>query len=569
VSGLAGYVLRHRVRWGAGLLLLVAATSFTMALPWLFKRAVDALVAVRPWVAAIVAAAAVQAVLRAGSRLAILRVARDVEYELRTDAFAHLQRLPASFYRRAHTGDLLSRLVNDAGAVRLLLGPGLVNFVNAPLYLLWALAVMLTIDVRMTLLALAAYPLALAWVQRRSGRLVERSLRVQEGLAELSARVQENVAGMRVVKAYAGEAHAIAEFTRASRRFQRESLRLARLRGAFGPVLGALAGVGTLAVLWYGGRAVVAGRLSVGDLVAFTAYLQLLAVPTAAFGWMLSVLQRGRAAMRRLNGILAEAPAIASPRGVRPLARVRGELAFRDVVFRHGGGPPALADVSFTVPAGALVAIVGRAGAGKTSLLHLPPRLFDVDRGAVLLDGHDVRALPLAWLRRRVGLAPQEPVLFDGTIRDNVAFAIAARHGRRMDEAVALAGLAPDLAAFSDGLDAPVGERGMLLSGGQKQRVALARALAMEPEILLLDDPFASVDAVTERRMIDALRPFLRRRTTVLVANRVEAVRDADLIVVLEHGRVAETGTHAELLARGSVYPALFAEPVVAAAGHA
>jgi ABC-type multidrug transport system fused ATPase/permease subunit len=284
---------------------------------------------------------------------------------------------------------------------------------------------------------------------------------------------------------------------------------------------------------------------------------------------MLSVLQRGRAAMRRLNGILAETPAIASPPRARPLARVRGELAFRDVVFRHGGGPPVLADVSFTVPAGAIVAVVGRAGAGKTSLLQLPPRLFDVERGAVLLDGRDVRTLPLGWLRRRVGLAPQEPVLFDGTIRDNVAFAIAARHGRRIDDAVALAGLAPDLAAFPAGLDAPVGERGMLLSGGQKQRVALARALAMDPEVLLLDDPFASVDAVTERRMSDALRPFLRRRTTILVANRVEAVREVDLIVVLERGRVAEAGTHAELLARGRVYPALFGEPLAAAVGHA
>jgi ATP-binding cassette subfamily B protein len=426
---------------------------------------------------------------------------------------------------------------------------------------------MLSIDVRLTLAALAIYPVAFGLVKRTSALLMERSVRVQEGLADLSTRVQENLAGMHVVKAYAAEAAQIAAFERVNTRFQEQSLRLARVRGFIGPVMNVVGGVGALVVLWYGGRQVVAGRLSIGDLVAFIGYLHLLSWPTMALGWMLSVLQRGRAALGRLDELFAVEPAITSPPGATAIAPLRGEVAFRGVDFRYPGqrdGPPVLAGVDLTIAAGQTVAIVGRTGAGKSALVELVPRLFDPEAGRVLLDGRDVRTLPLGWLRRAVGLVPQEPFLFSRSLRENVAFALDGgldgRAAGRVEWAVRMAGLAGDVGDMPAGLDTLVGERGVTLSGGQKQRATLARVLAAAPRVLILDDALSSVDAATEREILERLRSFFRERTTVLVAHRLTTVKEADLIVVLDGGRVVEVGDHATLLARGGTYAELFRE---------
>jgi ATP-binding cassette subfamily B protein len=299
----------------------------------------------------------------------------------------------------------------------------------------------------------------------------------------------------------------------------------------------------------------------VGDLVAFIGYLHVLAWPTAAMGWMLTILQRGRAAMKRLNEVLAVVPAITSPPDAAAPAAVRGELALETVTFRYAGraGAPALDDVSLTIPAGLTVALVGRTGAGKTSLVQLLARLFDAEAGSVLLDGRDVRTLPLGWLRRTVGIVPQDPFLFSRSIRDNVGFGLE-NGGERVDWAVRMAGLTREVADMPGGLDTLVGERGVTLSGGQKQRLALARVLATEPRVIILDDTLSSVDAATERGILDGLRSFLRERTTVIVAHRITTVKEADLVIVLDDGRIAEVGTHDELLARGRVYPQLFRE---------
>jgi ATP-binding cassette subfamily B protein len=572
MSRLWRYLLRYRVRYLGGIVCLLAATTLTMCVPWLFKRAVDAITTgagmgavTRPLLLAALIAA-VQAVVRTFSRFVIFNVGRDIEYDLRNDLFAHLERQPLAFYHQRQTGDLMSRLVNDVTAVRMLLGPGVLNFINTPVYYVYGLTIMMTIDVRLTLAALAIYPMALVVVKRTSAYLMERTLRVQEGLADLSARVQENLSGMHVVKAYASEPYEVKSFTALNVHFQELNLRLARVRGFIIPVMNVVGGVGGLVVLWYGGRLVVAGALTVGDLVAFIGYLHLLAWPTMALGWMLSVLQRGRAAMQRLNDLFAVAPAIVSPPGATGIVPFRGEVALRDVTFRYAGralGPPALADVTFTVPAGRTVAIVGRTGSGKTSLVRLLPRLFDVAGGSVLLDGRDVRALPLAWLRRQVGLVPQDPFIFSGTIRENVAFGLNGDGTERVEWAVGMAGLSRDVADFPAGLDTLVGERGVTLSGGQKQRLALARALAMAPRVLVLDDALSSVDAATEREMLDRLRGFFRERTTILIAHRLSTVKEADMIVVLEDGRVVEVGDHDSLLARGRTYAELFRQQAI------
>jgi ATP-binding cassette subfamily B multidrug efflux pump len=569
MSRLWRYFARYKVRYAGGIACLLGATSLAMAFPWLLGRAVDAIGAGKPprvllgYLGLIVAIACVQAIVRTFSRFVIFNVGRDIEYDLRNDLFAHLERLPLAFYQQRQTGDLMSRLVNDVTAVRMLLGPGILNFINTPVAYVYGLAIMLSFDVRLTAAALAVYPAALVVVKRTSRLLMERTLRVQEGLGELSNRVQENLSGMHVVKAYAAEEHQVRTFTRVNDRFQEQSLRLARIRGFIGPVMNSVGGIGSLVVLVYGGHKVITGELSVGNLVTFIGYLGQLAWPTMAMGWMLSILQRGRAAMQRLNELFAVEPAIASAPDAAPIADLRGELELRGVTFRHPGhpdAPPALEDVDLTVPAGRTVAIVGRTGSGKSTIVQLLPRLFDVDRGAVLIDGHDVRMLPLAWLRRQVGLVPQDPFLFSRSIRDNVALALDG-HGdgsNRVDEAVHMAALERDLAAFPHGLDTIVGERGVTLSGGQKQRVALARVLAASPRVLVLDDALSSVDAQTERLILDRLRGFFRQRTTILVAHRLTTVKEADLIVVVDEGRVVEAGDHGTLVARGGLYADLF-----------
>jgi ATP-binding cassette subfamily B protein len=569
MSRLWRYVLRYRLRYAGGIACLLAATTLTMAVPWLFKRSVEAIQAgadsgvLLRLLGAIVAVTLVQAVARTYSRFVIFNVGRDIEYDLRNDLFAHLERLPLAFYHQRQTGDLMSRLVNDVTAVRMLLGPGILNFINTPVYYLYGLAIMLSIDVRLTLASLAVYPAALLVVKRTSRVLMERTLRVQEGLADLSSRVQENLAGIHVVKSYGCEEHEIAAFAHANTRFQEQNLRLARVRGFIFPVMNIVGGVGALVVLWYGGTHVIAGRLSIGDLVAFIGYLHLLAWPTMALGWMLSVLQRGRAALQRLNELFAVVPAITSPPDAVGIAPFRGEIAFRGVTFRYPGrpdGPPALDDVDLTIPAGTTVAIVGRTGSGKSTVVQLLARLFDVDAGSVLLDGHDVRTLPLEWLRRHVGLVPQDPFLFSRTIRENVAWALEGDGNGHVDWAVRRAALGRDLAALPHGLETVVGERGVTLSGGQKQRVALARVLAAAPRILILDDALSSVDTQTEREILDHLRGFFRERTTILVAHRITTVKEADLIVVIDEGRVVEIGDHDTLLARGGVYADLFSQ---------
>jgi ATP-binding cassette, subfamily B, multidrug efflux pump len=562
-----GYVHRYRRRFSAGVLCLLVTTSLTMCVPYLLKQVIDGLtrgarlgdtVTLLGWIIVI---AIGQGIARTASRSLIFNAGRDIEYDLRNDLFAHLERLPVSFYQGQQTGDLMSRLVNDVTAIRMMLGPGILNFINTPLYYVYGLSIMLTIDWQLTVAALAVYPLALFFVKRTSRVMMERTLRVQEGLGELSTRVQENLSGIHVVKAYACEGHEIADFQRLNDRFQAANLRLARVRSFIGPVMNVVGGVGALVVMWVGGQHVMAGRLTIGDLVAFIGYLHLLAWPTMALGWMLSVMQRGRAALQRLEELLSVEPAIASPPGATTPAGVRGEIEFRGVSFAYPGrgrGAPVLDGIDLTVPAGSTVAVVGRTGSGKTSLVQLVPRLFDVTAGTVLLDGQDVRTLSLAALRQAVGLVPQDPFLFSRTLRENIGFARAG-DGRDASEAVdwamAAAGLTRDVADMPKGLETMVGERGITLSGGQKQRTTLARVIAQAPAVLILDDALSAVDAATEREILDRLRSFFRSRTTILVAHRMTTVQEADRIVVLDEGRI---GDHQSLLARGGVYADLF-----------
>jgi len=567
VSRLYGYLRRYRLRYLIGGACLLATATLAMAVPYLLKQAIDAIQQgqtldhVTRLALLIVAVAIVQGVARSLSRALIFNVGRDIEYDLRNDLFAHLLTLPLGYYQSRQTGDLMSRLVNDVTAVRMLLGPGILNLVNTPVYYAYGLSIMLSLDPKLTVIALLPYPLLLLAVKRMSRRLMEQTLRVQEGLATMSSVVQENVSGIHVVKAYVAEPLAVRNFERVNQEFTRQSVELARVRGRLVPLMRFASGLGSLMVVWYGGTQVIHGAMTLGGLVAFIGYLNLLAWPTMAMGWMLSIVQRGRAAMRRLEQVFAEQADIHDRPDASLPAPIVGRLEFRDVDFSYaapGDGHPVVKGVSFTVEPGQKLALVGRTGAGKTTLVQLLPRLFDVAGGTILLDGRDIRRLPLRELRRAIGFVPQDPFLFSTTIKENVAFGLDQVDERTIERAVEDADVADDVDALAHGLDTIIGERGMTLSGGQKQRLTLARAIACAPRILVLDDSLSSVDTRTERRILHRLREVMRGRTCIVIAHRISTILDADRIAVMDDGRIVEIGDHASLLARDGVYADLF-----------
>jgi ATP-binding cassette subfamily B protein len=558
---------RYRVRYGLGAVFLLLTASLAMAVPLLLKHAIDAIQHGEPaakvahFALAIVAIAVAQGVVRTLSRTFIFNVGRDVEYDLRNDLFAHLQTLPLSYYQERQIGDLMSRLINDVTAIRLLLGVGILNLLNTPLYYAYGVAIMVSLDPVLTVMSLLPFPPLMLLVKRISRRLMEQTMRVQEGLAELSSAVQENVSGIQVLKAYVAEEPAVDRFHKLNSEFTRQSLELAKVRGRLMPLMRLAAGAGTLMVLSYGGWKVIRGQLSLGELVAFIGYLNILAWPTMALGWMLSILQRGRAAMARLEQVFAVRPEIRDSPAAAPVADLRGRVEFRNVDFTYPSatnGHPVLRDVSFTIEPGQKLAIVGRTGSGKSSVAQLLPRLFDVTRGSVLVDGHDVREIPLAQLRRSIAFVPQDPFLFSATVSENIAFGTDGASEEQIRRAAEIAGVADDIEAFPGGYATMVGERGITLSGGQKQRLTLARAVLCDPSILVLDDALSSVDTRTEARILGDLREVMEGRTSIIIAHRISTVMDADQIAVVDDGRIVELGDHASLLAEDGIYADLF-----------
>jgi ATP-binding cassette subfamily B protein len=625
---LSPYLYKYQRQFVFGLLWVVLTQAVVIAGPRILQYAVDDLTRgvtrqkLFLYSGALFAVGIVGGYFRYLTRQTLIGASRHIEYDMRNDFFAHLEKLPLAYFQSHRTGDLMSRATNDLNAVRMMIGPSIMYSSSTILAAVASLALMFSIDWRLTLLSLIPLPFVSISVSYFGRAIHRRSEEIQAQLAEISAVAQEALSGVRVVRAYRQESAELERFRLANEEYIRRNRRLVVVQGFFFPSMTFFLGLAAMLVLWFGSRLVINGSITLGEFVAFNAYLTMLAWPMIAFGWVTNIVQRGLASWKRLLEVLTVEPAIAddSPAeagrhlpqdvgsGFSPayvasgfsrtsLSRTfRGDIEFRNLTFSYNGHP-VLRGISAHIKAGQTAALVGLTGSGKSTLISLLARLHDPPPGTVFIDGVDVREMPLGDLRGLIGFVPQEPFLFSDTLAGNIAFGLdgitrlrgsaasaglappagfaasagqappagsAASAGQaeqdrlqRIQEAAAIARLDKDVADFPKGYDTQVGERGITLSGGQKQRAAIARAVIIDPRILILDDALSSVDTYTEEEILQRLRQVMRQRTSIIVSHRISTVRDADQILVLEDGAIAERGTHDQLIKRGGMYAEL------------
>jgi ATP-binding cassette, subfamily B, multidrug efflux pump len=558
----------YKTRLILGALCVVGSALFSLAKPLIIGNAVNALGSgftradlIRYGVL-LIGASIVEGIFLYLQRWIIIGASRHIEYDMRGDFYGHLQKLPLRFYQEQRTGDLMSRATNDLGNVRMLIGPATMHSLSSLLVVTGSFLMMLRIDVMMALVALTAVPVVAGLVKMFGERIHVRTKAVQDHFGEISARVQENLSGVRVVRAFTREASEVETFKRMNHEYVERNRSLIRLTATFYPSLHALIGLMFVIVFFFGSRKMIAGTLTLGAFVAFQFYLGRMIWPLIALGWVMNLFQRGMASMKRLHEIWSVEPNADAADAVAMTPH--GNLEIRDLTFAYDNRD-VLRDINLDVRQGQTVGIVGRTGSGKSTLLSLITRSFEPPPGTIFLDGRPIETIPIHQLREWIGMVPQETFLFSESLSENIRFGRADATDEEVDEVAAQAGLSTDVAGFPQGLKTVIGERGITLSGGQKQRTAIARALVRDPLVLIMDDSLSAVDTHTEERILNALRSIRKGRTVLIVSHRVSSVKDADHIVVLDDGRIIERGTHEQLVDRGGYYADLYRRQTIEA----
>ena len=556
------YFIKYKAKLYWGMLFILISNAMTVYLPILLKDSINELqqntttdILLR-YSALIVGTSVIAGIFRYLIRQTIIVVSREIEYDLRGDFWEHIQKLPLRYFQNNSTGNIMSHATNDINAVRMFIGPAVMYSIDTSIRLIIVVAIMISINFPLTIYALLPLPI-LSYGVYRVGKLIhEKYTKIQENFSLLTTRAQENFSGIRVIKSYVREENEIKRWSELSKEYLQKNMNLVRIQAIIMPILYMITGISIIVVIWIGGGKVISEEMNLGDITAFIVYLGILIWPMIAFGWVINIIQQGESSMKRLNKILNEPYEIYdAPAAETSLKELKGEIEFRNVSFKYSDTlPEVLEKVNLKIDIGSTLAIVGHTGSGKTSLINLIPRLYDVTSGEILIDGHNVKDIPLDILRTNVAVVQQESFLFSDSVYGNISYGLREINNQRVEEVSRIANFNKDVETFPNGYNTVVGERGITFSGGQKQRASLARALAVDPKILILDDSFSAVDTHTEEEILTNLKAFMKNRTSLIISHRISTVKDADNIVVLENGKIAEQGTHEDLVALNGLY---------------
>lgn len=556
------YFLRYKTKLAWGFVFILLSNLFAVYVPILLKDSINALEQgveyslLFRYAILIVAASLFSGIFRFLIRQTIIVVSRLIEYDLRQDFWQHIQKLSLRYFQNTSTGNIMAHATNDINAVRTFVGPAVMYSVDTGIRLIIVLIIMFSLSTSLTIYSLIPLPLLSYMVYKIGKKIHIKFNAIQAKFADLTTKAQENFSGIRVIKSYVREENEISEWKTESNDYLKKNMDMIRLQSLFQPILYLITGTSIILVIWLGGIKVIKGELNLGDISAFIIYLSMLIWPMIAFGWVTNIVQQAAASMKRLNSMLSEKYEISDNEITdKIITDIKGEIELRNVSFRYGSNlPDVLQNINIKIPSGSTIAIVGKTGVGKTSLINLIPRLYDVTSGEILIDGKNVKEIPMNVLRKRVGLVPQETFLFSDTLANNILYGLDESDFSVVENTAKISQLSKDVLTFPKQFETILGERGITLSGGQKQRTSLARALAIDPSILILDDSFSAVDTHTEEEILKNLKEFMKDRTSIIISHRISTVKDADKIFVMENGMIAEQGTHEELVEYGGIY---------------